>query len=222
MRISWKLAAFAVAGLAGAAHADTILTFGFTDLSGSFNSGTATYAAIGVDQGAGGALRTQGDVSRTQSPTGTATYLTGQGAGRIFINMAISNIQPNTAQGVGTITILDADGDTLVANLNGNFFQSGVAVFFNGSLSNPVFTDNGVPDTTFDGPGGGSFLRSFSPATPPFDGAIVQLYMGSGGNLFSSSFSGVATQVNGAFIPAPGAGALLGLGAVAAWRRRRR
>jgi MYXO-CTERM domain-containing protein len=222
MRVSNSAAAVALlVGAAGmTAQADTILTFGFTDLSGSYNSGTQQYAAVGVNTAN---LQTQGDVTRLMAPgNGTATYLTGQGAGRVSVNLAISNILPASATGAGTITITDLDGDTLTASVNGNFFQSGVAVFFNGNLSNPVFTDNGVVDGTFDGPGGGSFLRTFSPGVPPITGAIVQLYMGDGSNLFSGSFSDVATQVNGAFVPTPGALMLAGLGGLAAARRRRR
>jgi hypothetical protein len=223
MRVrSYAVAAALVVGAVGAAaQADTILTFGFTDLSGSYNSGTQAYAAVGVNSATG--LQTQGDVTRLMTPgNGSASYLTGQAAGLVGVNLAISNITATSATGTGTITIADADGDTLTATIDGNFFQSGVAVFFNGNLSNAVFADNGVPDATFDGPGGGSFLRSFSPGVPPITGALVQLYMGDGANLFSSSFDGISTQVNGALIPTPGALMLAGLGGIASIRRRRR
>lgn len=222
MRVRNCVAGALLVGAAGVSvQADTILTFGFTDLSGSFAANTSIYTATGVNNAGG--LQTQGDVTRLMNPgSGTATYLTGQGAGRVSVNLAISNIQPTSATGAGTITILDADGDSLVANVNGTFFQSGVAVFFNGALSNPTFTDNGVADSTFDGPGGGSFLRTFTPGVPPITGALVQLYMGDGANLFSTSFGNVSTQINGAFVPTPGALMLAGLGGLAAARRRRR
>jgi MYXO-CTERM domain-containing protein len=215
------IAAVAAVGLgsSGALAQQTILTFGFTDLNGQFNAATGLFRALGVDAGN---LHSQGDVSRLQATQGTATYGLGQAAGRVDVSLTVTGIVGPTANGNGTITILDLDGDSLTATVSGQFIANGPAVFFNGTLTNLAFTDGGVPDTTFDGPGGGSFARTFLPAPPPYTGAIVQLFIGNAGAFFSQSFSGLSTQVSGAVVPGPASLALLGLGVLAAGRRRRR
>lgn len=208
-----------VAGAGSSAMAQQpILTFGFTDLSGSFNVQTGQFSAVGVDQAD---LRTSGDVSRIQDPVGTAVYAPGDGVNRVAVDLLVSAVMPTTANGTGSLTITDLDGDTLTADISGQFIANGPAVFFNGVISNPVFQDNGTPDMTFDGPGGGSFLRTFGPAVGPYTGAIVQLYLGTAGAFFTQNFSGVSTQVSGAIVPAPATLGLLGFGLLAAGRRRR-
>jgi hypothetical protein len=211
------------AGLVGASAASadsTILTFGFTDLAGQFNLGTGLFSALGVDQGVGQPLRSQGDVTRLIAPPGTATYQTGQANGRVDVELAVSGIVGPTANGVGTIDIRDANNDVLHASVNGQFIQNGPAVFFNGTLTNVAFV-NVSGDGTFDGPGGGSIPLSFSPAPPPFTGALVQLYIGSAGAFFTQSFQNISTQISGAIVPAPASLGLLGVGLLAAGRRRR-
>src|SRR3989442_55145 len=122
------LAGLAVAGvaLAGASRASadqTILTFGFTDLAGEFNLGTGLFRALGVDQ-VGGPLHSQGDVSRLIGRVGRATYGPGQAANRVAVNLSVSGIPAATANGAGTIVITDLDGDTLNANINGQFIAN--------------------------------------------------------------------------------------------------
>src|SRR6185369_17374467 len=114
------------------------------------------------------------DVTRLISPAGSATYQTGQAGGRVDVELAVSGIAGPTANGVGTIDITDLNGDVLHAAINGQFIANGPAVFFNGSLSAISFINN-HNDGFFDGPGGGSIPLTFSPAPPPYTGALVQL-----------------------------------------------
>jgi hypothetical protein len=220
MKSLCAMAALVCAGATGAAFADqTILSFGFTDLNGQFSTVDSHFKALGVNIAP---LASQGDVSRLNLPSpGSATYLPGQAAGRVTVDLLVTGILANTANGAGFVEIFDVDGDTLRADINGQFLSNGLAVFFNGSLTNVAWTDNGPLDGTFNGPGGGSIPLSFSPAPPPYLGAIVQLYIGDVNNFFVNNFSGISTQVSGVVVPAPSALALLGLGGLIAGRRRR-
>jgi hypothetical protein len=211
--------AVAVAALAGAAQADTtILSFSFSDLSGGFSTASSHFNALGVNMLP---LQSQGDVSRVNLPgSGTASYGAGAAAGLLNVDLAVSAIGPTTANGAGSIVITDVDGDTFHADISGQFVNNGLAVFFNGSLTNIGWTDNGPQDGMFNGPSGGAIPLTFAPAPPPYLGSIVQLYIGAG-NFFTSDFSGISTQVNGVVTPAPASIALLGLGGLVASRRRR-
>jgi hypothetical protein len=211
--------AVALMAVAGVAQADTtILSFSFSDLSGGYSTATSHFNALGVNVLP---LQSQGDVSRVNLPnSGTASYAAGAAAGLLNVDLAVSAIGPTTANGNGSIVITDADGDSFHADVSGQFINNGLAVFFNGSLSNIGWTDVGPQDGMFNGPSGGAIPLTFAPAPPPYLGSIVQLYIGQGG-FFTSNFSGVSTQVNGVVTPAPASIALLGLGGLFASRRRR-
>lgn len=210
----------AVVGIAAAAQADTtILSFGFTDLAGSYTVANSKFQALGVNIPP---LQSQGDVSRVNLPgPGSATYLTGQAAGKVTVDLTVSGLFGNTANGNGFVELTDNDGDTFRATISGQFISNGLAVFFNGTLTNPFWTDNGAQDGLFNGPGGGAIPLSFAPALPPYVGAIVQLYIGDVNNFFVNNFSGISTQISGVIVPAPASFALLGLGGLVAARRRR-
>jgi hypothetical protein len=59
----------------------------------------------------------------------------GFAAGLVNVNLSVSAILANTANGNGTIRITDSNGDFLQANVGGRFIRNGSAVFFNGTLS---------------------------------------------------------------------------------------
>ncbi len=201
----------AVALLAGGASAQ-LISFTYSDLTGSFSTGSSMYAATV-------SANSSGDVSRLDASPGTAEFDTGtfpHASADFMISMSVSSITATTAVGSGTVTINDADGDSIIANVDGNFNLLFGSVFFTGTLSNAFFGDESS-DGTFDGVSSGSFVNPV-PAGP-YDGSIVELFFNPG-SFFSADFSNQTTLVDGLLIPAPGALALLGLGGLAARRRR--
>ncbi len=206
-----------LAGLGCAAGAAPILSFGFSDLSGSFDTGTGVFNAEASDTAA---LSTSGDVTRLAGPTGTANFDTGFLSASAFadvdITMNVSIIDAQNASGIGSFTLTDDDGDTITGTINGTFHTPGVGItFFTGLLS--AVTLNGA---TFDGTDGGSFDMDL-PGNAPYPGAFVALYILNGSTFFNSNFSSVSVQVSGEILPSAGSMALLGLGGLLAVRRQR-
>lgn len=190
---------------------DASVTFGFTDLTGSFIADTGMFDLANDDD-------TSGDVSRLEAPGGVADYNVGFLApAAVAFSVSVFNKVGNVAEGTGTFSITDADGDTLSGDVDGFWIQGLLGINFNGDLSNVVFTSD---DGTFDGPSGGSFSTSLS-GTPPYIGAVVQLFVPPSGNFFDSDFDVESVQVLGEIVPAPASLGLLGLAGLAAGRRRR-
>ncbi len=201
----------AVALLAGGASAQ-LISFTYSDLTGSYSTGTTTYMATA-------GASTSGDVSRLDASPGTAEFDTGtfpHASADFMISMSVSSITGTSAAGNGTVVINDANGDSITANVDGTFNLVGGAIFYSGILSNAFFGDESS-DGSFDGVSSGSFVNPV-PAGP-YDGSIVELFFNPG-SFFSADFSNQTTLVDGLLIPAPGALALLGLGGFAARRRR--
>lgn len=208
------LALIASAGvIAAPAAADVIVTFGFTDMAGSYSGGVFT---------TNDDADTSGDVTRLEAPISSADYNVGFSGGTAAVTTSVSvfGIVGNTASGAGSFSITDADGDVMMGTITGTWIGSGLGIFFNGDLSGVVFDGTGGDGQFFDGPSGGSFDYTTLTGIPPFEGAIVQLFVPVAG-FFSQDFSVESVQVSGEIIPAPGAMALLGLGGLIAARRRR-
>jgi hypothetical protein len=206
-----------VAGFAASALADdTILSFGFTDLSGSFDLGSRNFLAVGVDTPT---LKTAGHVNRHLNPVGVAAYNPGTAANLVEVALDIGIPSAGMATGMGSIVIWDADGDRFQADIAGMFSLVTSVVFFNGILSNIEFVPGQSTNGMFDGPSGGSFPLTFAPAQQPLTGAIVQLHFDAA--FFNQSFQDKPTQVHGGVIPTPGSLAILGFAGIFAARRRR-
>jgi len=206
-----------LAGAAGIASAAPILSFGYTEVSGSFDSGSSTFSAVAVDNGP---LSTAGDVSRLATPGSTANFDAGFVSRSAFADVVLSmNIVNNfdgTASGSGSITLTDDDGDTFNATVSGMFTDGGTGFyFFTGLLSNASFTG-----AQFDGTDGGSFNTTL-PGNPPYDGALVQLFLDGAGGFFTHDFSDISVQLDGEIVPTPGSIALIGLAGLTTTRRRR-
>lgn len=222
-RTAGIIVAVASGMLASAASADVVLvSMTFDDLAGSFSTATNTFTAAAVDTAT---LRSSGDVSRLVPAEGTASYAPGfvSQADSADFSMSVSVSALNfdgTRSGTGSFTTTDADGDTIVGEINGTWRNLGLGfIAFDGVLSQVFVNDNGAQDGTFNGPNGGAWELSL-PAMEPYRGALVQLVLGANG-FFSRGFTNRATGVTAQIIPAPGAAALMGLGLVAAGRRRR-
>lgn len=207
------VSAAALALFAGGASAQ-LVSFTYSDLNGSFNSGTSMYTASADSD-------SSGDVTRGDGMPGTADFGTGtfpHVSADFDIAMTVSNITASTADGSGTLMIHDANGDSLSMNIDGVFSLNFGSVFFEGTLSNAFFGDESN-DGSFDGVTGGSFANP-SPLGP-LEGSVVELFFDPG-SFFAADFSNQDTLVNGLLnpVPAPGTFALLGLGGLAMRRRR--
>lgn len=213
---------------------DAIMSFGYTDLNGvytrtgtsgaGFGTGLMTADAIDVVLGPGNELRSAGDVTRLSAPNGTSTFNTGFVSGidpaNFSISLSILNNDGLTADGAGSFTITDIDGDTITGSITGTWVRGGLGqTFFNGDIAGVTLNDNGAADGTFNGNSGSFDLNLGFPGV--FEGALVQLFLRPSAGFFDADFSNVSTQVSGEIVPTPGAMALLGLAGVAGLRRRR-
>ncbi len=210
-----KLMIGAIAAIAGTAAAQpAIVSFTYSDLHGSYNAGAGTYTAMA------GAM-TAGDVTRLDANPGSAEFDTGSLPGAFAdmqIAMTVSNVGANSADGNGTITLTDINGDTIAGDVDGQFVLFMGSIFFEGMLSN-VFINDNSSDGTFDGTSSGAFSTAFG-SPGPYSGSVVELFFNPG-NFFGSSFSNQTTLASGLLVPGPGTAALASFGGLLAVRRRR-
>ncbi len=207
----------AAAGLlgvaAGSASAGPILTFGFTEMDGNFDGASAFTANVATD--------TDGDVTRKLPISETAWYHADftPTLASYSVSMTISNLTASTADGAGSMTITDIDGDTITADISGTWFKNGIFAFFNGLLGNVYFNSTG--DGAFEGPSGGSFSLDFTGyGSAPHSGAITTLETGQW-FVPDVPWENQSTLVQGSVVPEPASLILLGLGAAFSLRRRR-
>jgi len=213
-RINTPLAFAAL--IAGAATANAqIASFTYSDLLGSYDTSTNIYRAVAGNI-------TSGDVTRISAPGGSAQFDTGfildPTQANYDVELLVGNIQGGTADGNGSLTITDDNGDTITGDLDGEFAVFGGSVSYEGQLSSVFFNDISG-DGTFDGTTSGSFSTAF-PASPPFDGSIVSLFFNPG-DFFGTGFDNQITLSSGLIVPAPAGFALLGAATIFAARRRR-
>lgn len=216
MKLKALIAASVLGATAGLASGEVILSWGYTDLDGSFD-GTTFRAVAGVSS--------SGDVTRLADPTSTAEFdagfITRSAMADVLVAITVSNIGGVTADGSGSFTLTDDDGDTITGDIDGVFINGGFGfVFFNGLLSNVVLNGNPQGGNTFNGVDGGSFDMDL-PGETPYEGAIISLFLDPSSGFFTQTFDGVSVQVDGEIIPAPASLALLGLGGLVGMRRRR-
>lgn len=210
----------------GQASGAVILTFGFTDLSGSFDPrngfpGSGDFRADAVDSGL---LRSAGDVSRLGAGAGTANFDDGfvsrSDFAAVTIYISVFNNNGSTAQGLGLFTVTDDDGDTLSGAIIGTWVRGNGATFFNGDLTGVTLADNESSDGIFNGTDGGQFGLDL-PGSRPYEGAFVQLFINNP-SFFAHAFSDITVQAGAEIVPSPGALALVGCAGFAGLNRRRR
>jgi len=213
------LSAIAVGAASCAASAQSVITFAYNNLAGTYDGTAGIFSAAAVDTPG---LQSIGDVTRLSAPAGTADFNSGfvsaPNLADVVFNISVTGIDQinGLAFGSGSFTLTDTDGSTLSGSINGVWIRGGLGqTFFNGDITNASF--NGA---TFDGESG-SFSTNLG-FLPPYEGAVTVLFLRPGAaGFFDANFSAIATQFQGELIPTPGAVALVGLGGLAALRRRR-
>jgi len=137
------------------------------------------------------------------------------------LNLGMSAIDRvhKTANGTGTISVWDKDGDQIMGYVNGSWQELGGVATFTGTIS-PLFVFDNSSDTTFDGNLYGSFSTDFS-NYPMLLGATTDLATHEGW-FPDTGFSNVRSSVTSQIIPAPAAVLLgmIGLGIVG-WVKRK-
>jgi len=204
----------AVFGIGAApAGAEAILTFGFTELNGDWDGVSSFFAD---DDGS-----TAGDVTLLLPVAQTASYSPGYAPGTAGyeMTMTLSNITPVSAEASGSLTVTDADGDTITADLTGFWIRNGIFGFFNGLLSDVMLkTGDGI----FEGPSGGAFSMDFSGyGNEPFDGAVMTLTTGQWFSL-GQGYQNQSTLVQASVVPEPASVALAVAGLLIRRTYRRR
>lgn len=223
----------AVAGTASVVNADAILSFTYNNLAGSYTQvlpvpdpitpttviGTFTAVAVNAPP-----LRTSANVARNAAPSDSAFFRPGfvtLDGGSFSISITVFNKVGSTAEGTGTFTAIDINGDRIEGTVDGFWSTNASGTFFNGTSATYNFV-NTSGDGTFDGSLGTSFVMADFAAAGPLPGFLNQLFIAPAGNFFDSNFADIATTVTGqVLIPGPSALAALGLAGLIAGRRRR-
>jgi len=219
MKISIKqCVAIAIGGaaLAGSSASGQILaSFSYSSLDSSFDAGSQVLTT------ASGSAST-GEFVRQLAPVGMAMF--DQGDASFMMDLAISNVDQmaGTADGIGTITLTDLDGDTITANVAGTFTRLPIigsvsVLFFNALMTDLTFVSD---DGFFDGTVGSASVDFSSTGLETFPGALVRLEITTAG-FFTSSFSGGLAEVDGQIVPTPGTASLIALSGLIVARRRR-
>jgi len=179
---------FALLCLGAAPAMADLFGFSFSNIRSTFDGGNAFQSMDWAN--------TTGDLYRNVATTGTASFDSGSwgmGLEDLLVQMTISNITASTADGIGTITLKDIQGDTLTANVGGVWQNLAGFPVFAGTLGTVTY----APATnTFDGHSGDSVSLVFA-QPQPWNGAIVELNMR--GSWFTA---GAPTNVTGGSIDA--------------------
>lgn len=217
----------AAAGTVSAAKADLVMSLGYQTLTGSYTSTSATtgtFTAVASAAGQGSAGASTGNVTR-EPAGGNASFSPGFVAGadpsNFTLSLAITGVTATGAVGVGNFTATDVLGNTISGAISGIWtFSNQVGLqlaFFDATLTNVNFTS--VNGTNFVGNVGNAPLAGIGSALPGSMQITFLQFVPP--TIFSVNIGTVSTVVQAQVTPTPGALALLGLGGLAAARRRR-
>ncbi len=222
-------AAAALFALSGAAlvHAASpaVVTFTYTDLKGSYagNAGGGTFTAVASSISP---LVSSGTVSRILPAASIAVFNAGfeasAGASDAVFSISVFSKTAFTAQGVGSMTLTDFDGDQIRADIDGTWVTTfGGRTFFNGNLRRVTFVNSSGFNRFNSGPLDPGFDMFFF-NNGALTGSLVQLHIIRPAlGFFNTQFTNNSVQTSGQIVPTPGAMALLGVGGLIAARRRR-
>lgn len=214
------LALAASTAFAGGASDPALITFGFTDLNIDYNTDDGTTGTlVGTSQS-----NSAGDVTSIPDDT-TVRFNTGYAFGSgdfdTVFNFDIFNITGSSADATGSFTITDLDGDAISGSIEGSwsFMDSFNVLSFSGNLT-AVTLDASAGNGMFEGTEAEAFALDTMVPEGGLAGGLVELSFAPD-TFFSESFDGYNAAFSGVVVPAPGALALLGLGAAASIRRKR-
>ncbi|MBZ0172157.1 MAG: hypothetical protein K8E66_07245 [Phycisphaerales bacterium] len=213
-----------VASIAAAASAGpSLVSYRFGTLSGQF----ALDGAGDERESAGGLFTAEAVVNNTHVSSGDITRLdhrpsTGEfnpgfaaiSPFSVLFTINVTNIAGTSALGTGSLSIADADGDTLTADIAGVFSHVENFLFFNGISTNYEFS---ASDDSFDGTNGAIMI----------DDLVGNMFAGSTSFLIhtpvglTQSFADATTNVDGEFVPSPAGVLAIIAGFGMATRRRR-
>jgi len=191
----------ALGSMAAPAQA-AMFDFHFGSLRSEFTYDSGAFEVSVIPTKTSGSVVDQGPLG------GVAEFYVNQWAtGDFSLSMTITNISvsaPYSADGTGTFTITDADGDVIKGDLSGQWTRWGVANVFAGTLSSVLFVDDPDDGKEFDGHGGSLILSD----SGPWVGTIVELsttgtWFGEGSYVTNSG------SVDASVVPMP-AGVVLG------------
>lgn len=219
MKLAIPMTVLATVSAAATADVSNVISFAFSDLNGSL-SGTSFTAVADTDTNG---QMTGGDVSRIDTNAGTADFSSGfssdSAEADVQISLSVDNLVSGLADGSGSFSITDDDGDVFSGDLvNGLWRVRGSFVIFDADVANVSFEDNGDQDGTFDGSAGSFTISDLVSLT--LDGALSLLFRQTGG--LTQDFSGTSTQADGLLLPNPGTLVLAGAGGLLVGLRRRR
>lgn len=203
----------------GAASAEINTTWGFSDLSASFD-------------GASSLIIEDTLLSGTQGTSGDVTYLGGASPSvaefnsgfqnlatdaDVLITMTIGAFSTETADATGNFTITDENGDTLEGAFEGSWVRGFGFAFFNGNVTSASYNINDG-DGEFIAPDG---LTGFDNSTESLNGGISFLALLPAWFDSTSGFSDASTQGDAILLPTPASLVLAGAGFAFATRRKR-